>query len=142
MPLSLQPDLQQILSQAISFLILLALLKRFAWKPLLAILDQRRAHIEGELREAAQRKDDMARLQEEYTQRLAKIHDEARTKLQEAILEGKRIALEIQEQARAQSQALLTKSRETIEMDVAKARETLREQMVAMTLDALERILR
>lgn len=142
MPPILQLDLQQILSQTLSFLILWWLLRRFAWRPLLGILDARRAHIERELREAAQRKQEAARLQEDYAQRLAKIHDEARTKLQEAILEGKRISLEIQEQARAQSQALVTKSRETIELEVAKARETLRGQMVGMTMEALERILR
>ena len=135
-------DLQQIISQAVSFLLLLWVLRRFAWKPLLGILDQRRAQIEEELRKIAQSRGEIARLEAEYGRKLAAIHDEARVKVQEAILEGKRISLEIQEQARAQSQALLTKSKETIELELAKAKVTLRNEVAGMTVEALERILR
>ena len=138
----LQLDLQQILSQALSFLLLLWVLRRVAWRPLLRILDQRRGRIEQDLREAAQRKAEMARLQEEYAQRLARIEEEARSKIQQAILEGKRIATDIQEQAREQGAALLTKSKEAIELELAKARVLLRDQMAAMTMEAVERILR
>lgn len=137
----LELDLQQIVSQALSFLLLLWVLRRFAWRPLLALLDQRRETIEKGLREIAQAKDDAARLQAEYAERLAKIHDEARVKIQEAILEGKRVSLEIQEQARAQGHALLTKSKETVELELAKAKVVLRDQMASMVMDAVERIL-
>ena len=81
------------------------------------------------------------RLQGEYAQRLAKIEDEARVKIQQAILEGKRISSEIQEEARAQSSALVNKAKETIDLELAKAKVTLRDELAAMTLDALERIL-
>ena len=138
----LQLDLQQILSQTISFVLLLWILKRFAWRPLLAMLDQRRAHIEEELRQVAQSKAEMVRLQQEYSQRLAKIEEEARPKIQQSVLEGKRIAIEIQEQARTQAQGILVKSKETIELELAKAKVSLRDQMAGMTLEAVERILR
>jgi len=138
----LQLDIQQIISQAVSFLVLLWVLRRFAWKPLLGILDQRRAQIEEELRKIAHSKEEVARIEAEYSRRLAQIHDEARVKVQEAILEGKRISLEIQEQARAQAQALLTKSKETLELELAKAKVTLRNEVAGMTVEALERILR
>ena len=142
MPEILQTDLQQIVSQAVSFLILLWLLRRFAWKPLLAILDQRRAHIEAEFRKIAHAKTELGHLQEEYGRRLAKIDEEARVKIQQAILEGKQIAIEVQEQARAQAQAAMTKAKETVELELAKARVTLRDQVAAMTMEALERVLR
>ena len=134
-------DLQQILSQILSFVILLWILRRFAWRPLLAMLDQRRAHIETELRKVAQSRADVTRLQEEYGQRLAKIDEEARAKIQQAILEGKRIAIEVQEQARAQALTILTKSKETVELELAKAKVTLRDQVAEMTINAVERIL-
>ena len=62
MPSFLQPDLQQVLSQAVSFLLLLWLLRRFAWTPLLTMLDQRRSRIEEEFRRIAQSKEELARL--------------------------------------------------------------------------------
>ena len=58
------------------------------------------------------------------------------------MLEGKRIAMEIQEQAREQGHVLLNKSKETIELELAKAKVTLRDQLASMTMEAVERILR
>ena len=137
----LQLDLQQVLSQALSFLILLWVLRRFAWKPLLGVLDARRRTIEDELRHAAQGRQDLERLKMEYSERVAKIDEEARAKIQQAVLEGKRISLEVQEQARAQGQAILMKSKETVELELAKAKVTLRDELASMTLEAVERIL-
>ena len=142
MPAFLQPDLQQVLSQAISFLLLWMILRKLAWKPLLMALDMRRARIEEEFRQIGQSKAELARLQEDYTRRLAAIENEARTKIQQAIIEGKRVAGEIQEQARAQSSAVLTKSKEAVEMEIAKAKVTLRDDVARMTVDAVERVLR
>lgn len=142
MPAMLQLDLQQILSQAISFILLLIVLRKFAWTPLLTALDTRRARIEEELRRIAQGKADLVRLQEEYGKRLGAIEDEARAKIQQAVLEGKRIAVDIQEQARQQASALMAKSKNTIELELAKAKITLRDQVAAMTVDAVEKILR
>ena len=136
-----QLEWQQILSQAISFLILLAILKKFAWGPLLSMLDARRARIEEDLRQVAQRKEEMERLQQEYAKRLAKIEEEARVKIQQAALEGKRISMEIQDQARAQGLELVEKSKQTIELELAKAKVTLRDQLATMTIGAVERIL-
>lgn len=142
MPPILQLDLQQILSQAISFVLLVVILRKVAWRPLLGMLDQRRARIEDELRQIAQSKAELARLQEDYAKRLAKIEDEARTKIQQAMLEGKRIAIELQEQARAQGYEIMNKAKDTVELELAKAKVTLRDQVATMTMDAVERILR
>ena len=135
-------DPAQIVTQLIGFAIFVWLVSRFAWKPILTVLDQRRAHIEEELRKTAQGKAEMERLQAEYQRRISAIEDEARAKIQQAILNGKRIATEIHEQARAQGAAALTKAKETIELELAKAKVTLRDEVAAMTLEAVERILR
>lgn len=132
----------EIVSQTISFFVLVFLLKRFAWKPLLGILDQRRSRIEEELRKIAQSKAEMEHLKEDYAKRLSAIEDEARAKLQQAILEGKKAAVEIQEQARNQGYALMNKAKEAIDLELAKAKISLRDQMASMTVDAVERVLR
>jgi F-type H+-transporting ATPase subunit b len=142
MPSFLQPDLQQIVAQALGFLLLLGVLRRYAWKPLLGVLDARRARIEEELQALERGRADLARTQEEYRAKLAAIHEEARLKIQEAVLEGKRIASEIQEQARAQGHAILTKSKETVDLELVKAKVMLRDQVAELTMEALERILR
>lgn len=142
MPEFLQPDLQQVLSQAISFLLLLFILKRFAWRPLLSVIDRRQEQISQDLRHAEERKAEMERLQEEYRRRLTQIEDEARAKIQQAVADGRRVAGEIQEQARSQAQAVLVKAKETVELELDKARVTLRDQMATITMEAVERLLR
>src|SRR3990167_2034445 len=137
----LQLDLQQIISQAVSFLLLLWALKRFAWKPLLGMLDARRARIEDSLKQIEQGKAEMARLQQELTQRLGAIDEETRAKIQQAMQEGRRIASEIQDDARAQAHAILEKSKETVALELAKAKVTLRDDLVALTSQAVERLL-
>lgn len=81
-------------------------------------------------------------MQDDYARRIATIEHEAREKMQQAILDGKRIAMEIQEQARAQGYAILAKSKEAVELELTKAKATLRDQVAEMTVEALERILR
>lgn len=142
MPPMLQLDAQQIVSQSLSFVLLIWVMRRFAWKPILGALDARRARIEQSFREIAVGKAQLEQLQQELAQRLAKIDDEARLKIQQAILEGKRIAIEVQEEARAQAQAILSKSQDTIELEVAKAKVTLRNEIADMTIDAVEQLLK
>ena len=50
--------------------------------------------------------------------------------------------MEIQGQARVAAQNILAKAQETVEMELSKAKVTLRDQVVEMTLEALERMLR
>lgn len=141
MPPILQLDLQQILSQAIAFAVLVVVLRKFAWGPLLGVLDQRRARIEEDLARAAESKTELARLQAEISSRLAKIDEEARNKVQHALLDAKRVSLEIQEQARTQARAILAKSQETVAQELAQAKVVLRDQIADMTVQAVERIL-
>ena len=142
MPSILQLDLQQIISQALSFLLLLWVLRRVAWRPLLGVLDARRARIDEELRQAAQQQAAVERLKVELATRLSKMDEETRLSIQQAIQEGRRIAMEIQDEARTQAQGILAKSKETIELELAKATVTLRDELADMTIQAVERLLK
>lgn len=141
MPPLLQLSLQEILSQTVSFFLLVVVLKLFAWKPLLAILDERKRRIADDMKRAAEQKAEFERLHQEITRRLAKIDEEARAKIAESVAEGRRISTEVQEEARTQAQGIVVKARETVEMELAKARVTLRDQVADMTVKAIERVL-
>ena len=140
--MDLAQALQELSVQAVGFLVLFAVLKRVAWRPLLSLLDERRRRIEDGFTQLASSKEELARLQADYGRRLSRIEDEARAKIQQAVLEGKRIAMEIQEDARAQGTALMHKSKEAVALELAKAKVTLRDDLVSMATEAIERILR
>ena len=135
-------EIQQILTQALGFLILLFILKKIAWKPLLSLLDERREKISSEFRNIERTKSDISRLEQDYKARLADIDALARQRIQEAISEGQRISVELQEKAREESKNILNKAKENIELEVAKARVELRNQVAALAIKAAEKVIK
>ncbi len=135
-------EIQQILTQAIGFLVLLFILKKIAWKPLLSLLDERREKITSEFQTIERTKSELSRLEQDYKARLAEIDAQARQKIQEAISEGQRIAVDVQEKAREEAKNILNKAKENIELEVAKARVELRNQVASLAIKAAEKVIR
>ena len=133
--------LAQFVVNILAFLLLLAILKKFAWGSLLKLIDERREKIAGEFRAIEQAKEEMAKLKAQYQESLAKIEEEARVKIQQAIGEGRRIAAEIEEDAREHSRATLEKTKEAVALEGAKARGALKEQVVDLAIQATHKVL-
>ena len=94
-------DIHLVLTQILGFVLFVAILSRFAWKPILAGLEQRRAMIQGQFDEAARRQAEAAQLKDKYDSEMRTIEATARQKMQDAIVEGQRIAGELKAQAQA-----------------------------------------
>jgi len=135
-------SLAEILTQALGFLILVWVLKRIFWKPILATLEKRRGQIEHAFRQIEDSKKEIEMLRTDYQSRITRIEEEAHSKIQAAIDEGRRIAREIQEKAREEAKDALTRSKENLGLEVAKARIELRREIAELTLRATEKILR
>jgi len=134
--------ISQILTQLVAFLIFLWILRRYAWGPILRLLDERREQIAGEFDRIEEAKTETERLRADYEDRLRTIEQEARARIQEAVGEGRRVAQEIRQQAHSEARAITNKAKENIQLEVEKARVQLKEDMIRMTLDGLERVLR
>jgi len=133
--------LSEVLVQLIAFLIVFGVIKKFAWKPLLSIIQSRRERFESEWSGIEKSKREVATLQKDYLAHLQQIEEEARAKMQEAIQEGRRLAREIQEKARLESQTSFEKAKENIELEVQKARVTLRQEVASLSIRVAEKIL-
>ena len=134
--------LGEVIVQITAFLIVLFTLKKFAWGPLLGALEARRARIQSEFDKIEETKKEIASLKADYAVRMQKIEDEARAKIQEAVDEGHRVAREMQEKARLESQASFDKAKENIELEAAKARIALRKDIADLALSVSEKILK
>ena len=132
----------QILTHAVGFLILVAILKKFAWGQILGALQARTEKIAAEFRAIEEAKQELARLKEQYQQSLNRIEEEARGKIQQAIADGRRIAMEIEEDARAHSRQTLEKAKEAVALEVAKARVELKEQVVDLAIQVNHKVLK
>jgi F-type H+-transporting ATPase subunit b len=135
-------QLQQILTHALGFLIVLWLLKRYAWKPLLALMEERRARIADEFKKIEQQHAKVDELSAEYHGKLKEIDAERRVKLVEAVNEGKKIAEEIKVAARDEARDITEKAKADAEREVAKAKVQLKNDMIAMTVTAVERLIK
>jgi F-type H+-transporting ATPase subunit b len=135
-------QLQQILTHALGFLIVLWLLKRYAWKPLLALMEERRTRIADEFKKIEQQHAKVDELSAEYQGKLKEIDAERRVKLVEAVNEGKKIAEEIKVAARDEARDITAKAKSDAEREVAKAKVQLKNDMIALTVTAVERLIK
>jgi len=105
------------ISQALSFLIVAFLLHRFAYKRVLAMLEERRQRIAESLEKADQVKADLAKAEAQRTEMLT----QANAQVQKLIEEGRAAASRVQEQetqkAIAAAEQIIAKAREAAAQD-------------------------
>jgi F-type H+-transporting ATPase subunit b len=131
-----------VLTQIVGFVLLVWALRQWAWGPLLAMLEARREKIAGEFKQADRLKAEAGDLKNRYEIELRGIEAQARQRIQEAVLEGQKVAAEIRAQAQTEAGHRLERAQEEIAREREKAKELLKQQMVALSMRAAEKILR
>ena len=132
---------QMLLTHAVGFVIAVWILKRYAWKPILNILEERRQKIQADFDEAAEDRRKSGEVLAQYEGRLKEIDTEARKKIQEAVREGQQVATEIKDTARDEARDLIEKAKSELQRDVEKAKVQLKEDLVKMTIGATEKLI-
>jgi F-type H+-transporting ATPase subunit b len=133
-------NLPGLITQVVSFVILLAVLYRFLYKPVLRMLDQRSDRIKESLETAERVREESARSQQEMQQQL----DQARAEGQQLIAQAREVAERFREEE-------LAKAREEIRIERARAQagirregeaavEELRREFAGLAIAAAERI--
>jgi F-type H+-transporting ATPase subunit b len=135
-------DIPQVATQILGFLLLVWILRKYAWGPVLKALEDRRQKIEGGFREADRVKADAEALRTSYEQKLRGADTEARSRIQIAVEEGQRVAAEIRAQAQAQATQRLARAEDEVAREREKAKEQLKEQIIQLSLGAAAKILR
>ena len=132
----------EMLTQLFGFLIVFFILKKFAFKSVLGVIDARRSKIEHEFADIEKRKKDLEGLEKEYRAKLDHIEQEARAKIQEAAMIGQNLAKDIQEAARLDAKRLFERTQVDIEQEIAKARVSMRNEIVEISTLMTEKVLR
>lgn len=133
-------EIGQIFSQIVAFLIMIWVMKRYAWKPILGLMEERRKKIESEFELIEERKKEVNKLLDDYHEKLAGI--EARTKivLQNAEKEGQKISQEIQDDAHKKAEVIIKKGQDEIEKEIAKAKIQLKSELVNLIISATQKM--
>lgn len=135
-------DIRQVLTQILGFLILLWGLRKFAWGPVMGMLEARRQKIAGEFDLAAKKQTEADQMKVRYENELRGIEAQARQKIQDGIAEGQKVAAEIKAQAQREAQERGVRSQDEIARELEKAKELLKEQMIHLSMRSAEKILR
>jgi len=137
-----QPDPGLYVWTIVTFLILLALLARFAWRPLLDALEQRQNVIRASLDEARQAKEELQRLHAES----ARILDEARNQAAGIIAstraDAARFGDELKQKARTDAEGLVKSAQREIDTQTLRAIDTIRREAVDLSVAVASKILR
>ena len=135
-------DIPQVATQILGFLLLVWILRKYAWGPVLKALEDRRQKIEGDFREADRAKEQANELKLSYELKLRAADGEARTRIQSAVEEGQRVAAEIKAQAQTEATQRLARAQDEMMREREKAKEQLKEQIIRLSLGAAAKILR
>ena len=135
-------DIRLVLTQIIGFLLMLWVLRRYAWQPMLGVLEARREKIAGEFRAAERTRGEANELKGQYETRLRGADAEARKRIQEAVAEGQKVAAEIKTQAQGEAARRLERAEDEIVREREKAKELLKEQVIRLSMRTAEKILR
>lgn len=123
-----------ILFQLIMFLVLLALLKKFAWKPLIGIMKQREEHIAGEINAAEESRMEAKKLLEEQRSLLKEARLEAQGLIEGARKTGDVQRDEIIELARSEAERIKEAAKLAIGQEKEKAVAAIREQVASLSV--------
>jgi F-type H+-transporting ATPase subunit b len=136
------PGLGLIFWQTITFLIVLFLLSKFAWKPIMKALHEREASIEQALSAAEKAKLEMQGLKAENEKLLAEARMERDKILKEASEAGNNIVESARLKANEEGARMIAVAREAIENEKRAAITEVKNQAATLSIEIAERILR
>jgi len=131
----------QAITVAITFAATVYVLKLLFFSTILDTIDARKKQITDQFEELDQKIETASEKQKNYETKLANFNEEAREIQNKAIEDGKRIAAEIEAQAKQDAEKIVAKAKSDMDLELEKARITIRREAVEMTLHATGKLL-
>jgi len=132
----LDPHLGTIIWTIITFLVVLLVLRKFAWPPLLAALDEREQRISAALAEAERARQEAEEVLHKHRQQLAAADEEARRIVAEARAAGAHVRQTIVSQAREEAERMIDQARTSIKSEQRAAIAELRRDTANLAVQA------
>lgn len=127
-------------AQAVNFFVLLFILKRFMYKPLLKVLEERKQRIAESLKNAEEIERKLAQTEEDRENKLIKATEEAQKIIEEATKNASEIISEAHVKASSDIEDLVIKAHEQIKMDREKMQAELREELGEIVSLSMQKI--
>jgi F-type H+-transporting ATPase subunit b len=136
------PELGLVFWTLITFLILLFILKKFAWKPILGAVSDREEGIKDALASAEKARKEMENLHADNERILQEARAERETMLKDARDMKNKIVSEAKEEAQAQAGKIIEQAQAAIESEKKAAMAELKSHVAGLSLDIAEKVVR
>jgi len=136
-----QPDPGLFIWTIITFLVLLGLLAKFAWKPLLQALESRQETIRKSLDDAQKAKEELERLQRESTQIIKQAHLDAGTIMEKCRSDAEKLGEELRLKAREEADGIVKNAERQIQMETRRALQEIRREAVDLSVTIASKLL-
>ena len=136
-----QPDPGLYIWTIATFLVLAGLLAKFAWRPLIAALQERQDAIRKSLDEARQAKQELERLNAESQRILAQARTEAESILTATRSDANQFREELKQKARAEAAGIVKNAEKQIELETARALQQIRQEAVELSVTIASKLL-
>jgi F-type H+-transporting ATPase subunit b len=131
---------QLFLSQVISFSIVAFLLRRYAYKPILAVLEERRRRIEEGLINADKIKKELAEAEKRYQEILAKANADAQRMIDEARASAAHLSERKQQEAIAAAEQIVAKAKEAAAHEHERQMQNLKRELGRLVVDTTAKV--
>ncbi|WP_026474361.1 F0F1 ATP synthase subunit B [Alkaliflexus imshenetskii] len=138
----LMPDPGLVFWTSFSFLTLLILLRKYAWKPILRALKVREEYIEFSLKDADQAREELRKLSDTRKQMIEASRLEREKMIREARDLREEIIREARTAAEAESTRMIEQARAQIQRERKESLSEIRQQIGLISLEIAEKILK
>jgi F-type H+-transporting ATPase subunit b len=125
----------------VTFLVLLTLLAKFAWGPLLQALESRQALIRKSLDDAQRATQELERLNLEAAQIINRARVDAEAIVSQSRSDGDRLREEIKQKARADADHIVKNAERLIQLETSRALEQIRREAVDLSVMIASKII-
>ena len=136
-----QPDPGLFIWTIVTFLVLLTLLAKFAWTPLLEALETRQNAIRKSLDDAQQAKVELERLNAESAQVIQRARVDAEAIVTQSRADGERLREEIRAKARTEADHIVKNAERQIQLETSRALEQIRREAVDLSVMIASKII-
>jgi F-type H+-transporting ATPase subunit b len=136
-----QPDPGLFIWTILTFLVLVGLLARFAWRPLLQALERRQATIAQSLEDAQRARQELERIQRESVQLMANARAEAESIVSRSRSDAEALREELKLKARTEAAAIVKNAERQIQLETARAVQQIRHEAVDLSVTIASKIL-
>ena len=136
------PDIGLVFWNTIAFLLLLIVLGKFAWKPMLKAINERESGIEEALLKADKMKAEITAMQNENEALLAKAREERATIIKEAKEASEKMVNEAKDKAKSEYERIISDAQAAIAQQKNAAMVDVKNQVGALVINVAEKVLR